>query len=51
MQIKREKDLFADLALNPKLEEFLNTLFMKMPSLTFAAHDYTQRIVSHAKLG
>ena len=45
MQIKRDKEGYADIAVNPKLEAFLNTLFMKMPSLTFSAHDYTQKLV------
>lgn len=49
MQIKREKEGYADMAVNPKLEEFLNTLFMKMPSLTFTAHDYIQKLVGSAK--
>lgn len=49
MQIKRDKEGYADIAVNPKLEAFLNTLFMKMPSLTFSAHDYTQKLVASAK--
>jgi hypothetical protein len=49
MQIKREKEGYADMVVNPKLDSFLDTLFMKMPSLTFSAHDYTQKLVGSAK--
>lgn len=45
MQIKRDKDIFVDMEVGKDLGEFLNTLFMKMPSLTFAAHDYTNVLV------
>lgn len=45
MQIKRDKDIFVDMEVGKDLGEFLNTLFMKMPSLTFAAHDYTNKLV------
>jgi hypothetical protein len=49
MQIKREKEGYADIPVSPKLDSFLDTLFMKMPSLTFSAHDYTQKLVGSAK--
>ena len=49
MQIKREKEGYADIPVSPKLDSFLDTLFMKMPSLTFSAHDYAQKLVGSAK--
>ena len=48
MQIEK-KEGFVDMEATPKLEAFLNTLFMKMPSLTFSAHDYTQILTSNAE--
>ena len=48
MQIEK-KEGFADMEVSPKLNEFLETVFMKMPSLSFIAHDYTQLLVKCSK--
>lgn len=48
MQIEK-KEGFADMEVSPKLNEFLETVFMKMPSLSFIAHDYSQHLVKCSK--
>jgi hypothetical protein len=48
MLIEKKKD-FEDMELSPKLNKFLETVFMKMPSLSFVAHDYTQLLIKNAE--
>jgi hypothetical protein len=42
------KEQHIDAGVSDALKEFLDTLFMKMPSLTFTALDYTNELVSQA---
>jgi len=49
MLVERTKEGFVDMEVSPKLNEFLETVFMKMPSLSFVAHDYSQHLVKCSK--
>jgi len=49
MLIEKKKEGYADMEVLPKLNEFLATLFLKMPSLSFIAHDYSQHLVKCSK--
>jgi hypothetical protein len=49
MLVEKKKEGFVDMEVSPKLNEFLETVFMKMPSLSFVAHDYTQYLVKCSK--
>jgi hypothetical protein len=48
MHITRVKEQHIDAGVSDALKEFLDKLFMKMPSLTFTALDYTNELVSQA---
>jgi len=49
MKIERTKEGFVEMEVLPKLNEFLETVFMKMPSLSFVAHDYSSLHIKNAK--
>jgi len=49
MIVERTKEGFVDMEVSRKLDAFLQTVFMKMPSLSFVAHDYTQHLVKCSK--